>query len=161
TAPGQVHVVASVQAAMPAAAIEQAAEVAAEANAAEVMQRLRGSPAGRWYLELFDRHRDELLRLIRQNRRIATAWQRTGISELADGLRCAVLDREARVPATVAGRSALQSIEEFARVLERYASAALVGDVERVRRTLPSIGDLTIAEICDRLAALPAAREPQ
>jgi hypothetical protein len=44
----------------------------------EATQRLRASDTGRRYLDLFERHRNELIRLINRRRPVAVAWQRSG-----------------------------------------------------------------------------------
>ena len=148
TAPNQVHIVASARTSV--------VEADMDAGPVQAERRLRALPQGRRYLELFERHREELVRLIRRQRRVSAAWQRTGVAELAQSLREAVRQPAMRIPERVAGRGPQRAIDEFVAVLKHHCSAALASDVDDVRGTLPKMAGLTLGEIFDRIEFRPA-----
>jgi hypothetical protein len=140
--PGDIRVV-------PGAAMT-AAPAITPAEARRLEAEIRTAPRGAWYADLYRRHREELTALVRTNRRVNVAWQRSGAAELFQWfVRC--FRDGVRVPAEIQGRPTSACLEDLAAAVMRSASAALEADVGRVLPTVPEIGGLTHSEILERL----------
>ena len=114
---------------------------------AEIREALATTPAGNLAMALISRHVDELVRIVNEERRVATVWHRMQGPAL---LRTAVgWQDETRppIPATFAGRSVTAGLSRLLRLLERYATPALLGDLVAYRAFALSLPGAVLAEL--------------
>jgi hypothetical protein len=138
---------------VPRVAMEAAAVADDDLPVRPIEEDARRTRLGAWYADLYLRHRDEVERLVNNNRHVAAIWHRRGGAGLMQGLARVLRDPARRVPAVIEGRSLLACIEDFARALLRFGSEPLQQDLAAVRPTLPDIGGLNYDEMMAALAA--------
>jgi hypothetical protein len=145
---------------VPASPMVAAEEPRIAPEALAALEAVRATPLGAWYVELYQRHREELVALVNRNRKVATAWHRSGTAEIFQTLRRAPLDKEARVPERVRDRVVMDALQSFAAVLVRHASDALASDVRLFAATLPNLAGLGLDDLVSCLSARPSTAEP-
>jgi hypothetical protein len=150
TNPGEVQTVPG--SAMTALGEAAPAPLAVE-DAERLEEELRTSRLGALYADLYDRHARETLALINGNRRVATAWYRSGAPALLQSLVRAVGRPEERIPEVVDGRPLQVCLGDVAAFFERYGSSTLRADLARALPTLPDVAGLTVREAIERLRA--------
>jgi subtilisin family serine protease len=107
----------------------------------DLERRLRTSATGELAAYLLSRHLDEVLRLVRTNRRVAVAWHRAYGPVLVRVLLRGGADEGhlpralggALLPAAIDGHPVAAGLERFLDELARSGSARLQDDVERYR----------------------------
>lgn len=130
------------------------------AEADRLEEELRSSPQGAWYADLYDRHMEEVRRLVNTNRRVTVVWHRSGAAELFQWVVRAFTRPGERIPEQVGDRPALACLHDLAAVLGRYGSAALQADLQKALPTFPDIGGLRDDEIIERLRSPTGAPAP-
>jgi hypothetical protein len=123
---------------------------------AQVLTDLSASPSGRLLLDLWQLHREEVVRLLDSDRRVTLAWHRGGGAALTQLLLRLPAHPHRALPPTLYGEPLMVTVDRLHAVLASRASAPLCDDMARVREVLPDLGGLTYAQI---VAAL-GAREP-
>jgi hypothetical protein len=111
------------------------------------------SPTGRLLITLWLEHQGELLSLINTNRRVATAWHRTGTAALFQVLTRMTMQPDIALPETLNGRPLRASLDRMHAVLERFASPGLSRDLARLAARLPEVGGLTYPQLIDALGS--------
>ena len=112
-----------------------------------VRAQLAGSAAGQLLLELTERHRVEVTRLLRTDRRVAVAWHRGGGAALFQLLLRMVDRPEQEMPATIAGTPVTSLLDELIRVLSERGGPGLGADLRLARAVLPDPAGRTLPEI--------------
>jgi V8-like Glu-specific endopeptidase len=146
--PGEVR---TVPTAMVADAVAPAAPVITPGEAQRLEDAIRTTEAGRWYTDLYDRHRDEVGALVRENRHVTLVWHRSGAAELFQWLLRTFTRHDVRLPEAIQGRPVRACLEDIGHALARYGSAGLRADVERLLPVLPDVAGLDDTEILARL----------
>ena len=141
---------------VPRIALETArslAEVPAKESAfvPQLEQDLSRSDVGRWYLDAYLRHAQEVRELINRNRKVATMWHRSGAAELFQSLVQITRRHDSRVPELVQGRSITDILRQMGSVLAQYGSFSLRQDLAEAQPRLPLVAGLTYPEILERL----------
>jgi len=124
-----------------------------EPTVARVLADLRASGSGRLLLELWGRHREEVIRLLDHDRRVTLAWHRGGGAALTQLLLRLPAQPGRPLPRTLYGRPLMDTVDGLHRVFASRASAPLRADLARAREVLPQLGGLTYAEIVAALGA--------
>ena len=96
-------------------------------------------------------HQSELLSLINTNRRVATAWHRTGAAALFQVLARMTVQPELALPAAVNGQPLRACLGRMHVVIDRFASPGLSRDLVRLAALLPDLGGLTYPQVIDAL----------
>jgi len=120
---------------------------------ATVRAQLSGSAAGNLLLELTERHRTEVTRLLRTDRRVAVVWHRGGGAALFQLLLRMVDRPEQEMPATVSGTPVTELLDELVRVLTERGSPGLGTDLRLARAVLPDPAGRTLPEIMASLGS--------
>jgi hypothetical protein len=120
---------------------------------ARLQQGLDGSERGRALITLWLSHQRELSQLVNDNRRVATAWHRSGASALFQVLVRMLTEPSLRLPQTLNGQPLSACVERVCTVLERFASAALRDSLMSLRSTLPDFGGQSLEGIYSTLGA--------
>jgi hypothetical protein len=120
----------------------------------ELRQRLEASARGRDALALYDRHRQEILRLINGRRPVTVAWHRYQGPAFANRVIHNVRDPEERIPSAIQGITQRALLERMGAILAEHGSEDLRASIERHREellaiagTFDSIHDLVAAEV--------------
>lgn len=116
---------------------------------------LERSDAGRLLIELLDRHRAEVARLLREDRRVAVTWHRGGGAALFQLLLRALSRPELELPATVNGTPVADLLDRLVSVLAQRGSPALGDDLRQARAVIPDPAGRTLPEILAGLDAAP------
>jgi hypothetical protein len=148
--PGEIR---TVPTPMVADAVAPPEPVITPGEAQRLEDAIRTTESGRWYADLYDRHRDEVGALVRENRHVTLVWHRSGAAALFQWLLRTFTRHDVRLPDAIQGRPVRACLEEIGHALARYGSAALRADVERVLPVLPEVAGLDDAEILARLRA--------
>ncbi|HYT77206.1 MAG TPA: hypothetical protein VEL79_20790 [Vicinamibacterales bacterium] len=144
---------------VPVRVVSPAAD--AGSNATDLQRALAGSRGGRWILASWLAHRDEIRRLIVENRRVAARWRLGGGPALLQALIRSMYADSATIPASIDGQPIAACISRIAGVFLPYGSAALRVDVARLRAVLPPIDGLSYSELVSAVAdAVAAANLP-
>jgi hypothetical protein len=114
---------------------------------ATVRAQLTGSAAGQLLIELTDRHRAEVTRLLRTDRRVAVVWHRGGGAALFQLLLRMVDRPEQEMPATIAGTPVTALLDQLVQVLTERGSPGLGTDLRLARAVLPDPAGRTLPEI--------------
>ncbi|MQA95425.1 MAG: hypothetical protein GEV11_12530 [Streptosporangiales bacterium] len=117
--------------------------------------QLAATAVGRQLLAFWDTHQDELLRLVRTDRRVTIAWHRGGGAAVLQYLLRMITRPELVLPETIDGVPVLDCAHRFADVLAARGGTALATDLEPLRAAVPDIGGRTLAEIMIALGAVP------
>ncbi|UXY32070.1 hypothetical protein [Streptomyces sp. HUAS TT20] len=125
-----------------------------EEGLAALRAGLEASDAGRVLIAFWRDHREEVVRLIRRDRRVTIVWHHRGGAALLQLLMHMVSRAELALPETIDGRPLLDCADELAAVLSARGTPALRTDLECVRRVLPDIGGRTLQEIIFALGAV-------
>lgn len=112
---------------------------------------LAASSAGRDLADFWLRNQEELLLLVNNNRRVATAWNRSGAAEVFRAAIRSLSHDDSALPDRVDGRDVADVLGTFARALEPHATQGLLEGMARVRPLLGSLGGLTYREAVERL----------
>jgi hypothetical protein len=123
----------------------------------EVPEALAESPGGRWIVETWRRHRDEIRRLIDHNRNVAARWHLGGGPALLQALIRSMYADAATLPASIDGRPLATCIDRIADAFLRYGSVALRHDLTSLRAALPPIDGLSYSELVRAVADAVAA----
>ncbi len=118
---------------------------------AHLERDLDRSPTGRLLITLWLQHQGELLGLINTNRRVATAWHRSGAAALVQVLARMTTQPELALPSTVNGQPLRACLEKMHGVLDRFASPRLSRDLAHLDAQLPDFAGLTYPQILDSL----------
>jgi hypothetical protein len=116
---------------------------------AHLERDLDRSPTGRLLITLWLQHQGELLGLINTNRRVATAWHRSGAAALVQVLARMTTQPELALPSTVNGQPLRACLEKMHAVLDRFASPRLSRDLAHLDAQLPDFAGLTYPQILD------------
>lgn len=155
TAPGQdVPVPAASAPAAHDAMVAANVESVPAANLADAQQKITAIPAGRRYSELVQRHFPEVQRLINENRRVATAWQRNGGPQIAHGLLQVVQLQKERLPSDINGKPLSRCLAGIQSVFTRYGSPNLAADLTQYGPPLAQLAGLTYPQALDALRNL-------
>jgi hypothetical protein len=118
-------------------------EAPAEAALARLQHDLDRSRPGRALLTLWLRHQSELLTLLNTNRRVATAWHRSGASAVFQRLVRMLSDPDLELPSTLNGEPVHACLDRVCESIARAASPTLRRDLDSARRALPELGGMT------------------
>lgn len=114
---------------------------------------LIASPAGRLLDTAWREHERELRDLIDHNRRVATAWHRSGGPALLQAVIRAANVPASTLPDSVDGQPASACLDRIAHAFQKFGSDALRTDVARIRSLLPPPGGLSLTGWLDALSA--------
>lgn len=114
------------------------------------LEALLRTPRGQDYVALALRHRDELLRLVNTNRRVATVWHRNGGPSILQSLMH--LHDDLRLPGIVDGQPLGVRLQRIAGIFERYGSDRLRVDIEIWRAKIIALAYCSFREIIDSFA---------
>jgi hypothetical protein len=120
---------------------------------AQIGRDLDESPSGRQLVQLWLDHHDELAALFHSNRRLASAWHRSGAAALFQLFTRMSADPSVRFPESVHGQPIGRCIEQVYQLFAQSATARLRRDLERARSLLPNLAGCTYGEIIDDLGA--------
>ncbi len=109
--------------------------------------QMNTSAAGRLLLELTERHRGEVTRLLRNDRRVAIAWHRGGGAALFQLLLRMMARPEQEMPATIAGTPVGDVLDALIRVLSDRGSTGLGTDLRLAKAVLPDPAGRTLPEV--------------
>jgi hypothetical protein len=129
----------------------------------QALADLRASDAGRLLLDLWQLHREEVLRLLDTNRRVTIAWHRGGGAALMQLVLRLPAHPDRPLPDTLYGEPLMVLVDRLHATLGSYASQGLRVDLARARELLPDLGGRTYPEIVQALAGrepAPREREP-
>ncbi len=112
---------------------------------------LEGSAAGRFLMRFWSRNREELSRLLTEDRRLMLVWQRGGGAALIQLLFRMVSHPGEPLPETLHGEPLMACLEKAYAEFRRCASPDLRADLERVRALLPDLAGLDYRKIIDAL----------
>ena len=101
-----------------------------------LVERLRGSEAGRDVLALFDRHRDECLAIVNARRTFTVAWHRHHGPAWLAALGRSARDPIYEVPTAIDDVTRAEAVTAIDAALTGEASAALQGDLDAMRDAL-------------------------
>lgn len=118
---------------------------------AHVQSDLDRSPAGRLLITLWLQHQGELLGLINTNRRVATAWHRTGMAAVFQVVTRMATQPDLALPRTLNGQPIRTCLERMHAAIERFASPRLARDLARLAELLPDMAGLTYGELIEAL----------
>ena len=109
------------------------------------------SPTGRLVIALWLEHQGELLSLINTNRRVATAWHRTGTAALFQLLTRMTMQPDVALPATLNGRPIRSCLDRMHEIIDRFASPGLSRDLARLAAMVPDLAGRTYGQLIDSL----------
>jgi hypothetical protein len=121
-------------------------ETPASARLDELRRRAKATPAGMIAASLVSTHVDEVVRLVRTDRRVAIAWHRMGGPSLLAQVLAMPIEDTVAIPATIDGRSVTDGLAGLLDALERQGSLALQADVARYRGLVLAIPGLDLAD---------------
>ena len=99
-------------------------------NWTDLQDRVMSSPRGRFYYALAEKYSDEIRTLINENKKVATVWHRNeGPLLLRLGLR-AIAKPDDPLPRKVNDVSVRERLVRIAQIIRRFASEALVADMD-------------------------------
>ena len=100
------------------------------ANFSDLEDRFMSSPGGKFYFALAEKYIDEIRTLINENKKVATIWHRNdGPLMLRLGLR-ALAKPDDPLPRKVNDMSVRERLVRIAQIVRRFASDALVADMD-------------------------------
>jgi hypothetical protein len=114
------------------------------------LDALLRTPRGQEYTALAFRHREELLRLVNTNRRVATVWHRNGGPPILNSITH--LHDDLRFPDMLDGQPLEARLKRIVGIFERYGSDTLRADIERCRPQIIALAHLSFKEIVDSLS---------
>jgi hypothetical protein len=123
---------------------------------AAVREELARTATGRVLYDLVDRHREEVTRLLREDRRVGVSWHRGGGAALFQLLLRMLSRPELELPETVYGTPVAELLDRLVAVLAERGSPGLGVDLRRARAVLPDVAGRTLPEILAALDAAPA-----
>ena len=112
-----------------------------------LQDELSETSQGRFAMSFWNEHRTEIRHLVADNRKVATAWHRSGGPAFLQSLVRAFHAPSTILPTTLNGRPIAECVDRLARVVSRYASSGLQTDIARLHAALPPIGGRSIAEV--------------
>jgi hypothetical protein len=118
---------------------------------AHLERDLDRSSTGRLLITVWLEHQRELLSLINTNRRVATAWHRTGTAAVFQVLTRMTVQPDLALPETLNGRPIRACLDRMHDVLDRFASPRLSRDLARLAALLPEVGGLTYPQLIEAL----------
>jgi hypothetical protein len=125
----------------------------AAATVTRVLDDLAASESGRLLLDLWRAHREEVMHLIDNDRRVKLAWHRGGGAALMQLLLRLPADPGRTLPETLYGQPLMSSVDRVHAALARGGSARLRADLERARAVLPDLGGRSYAQLVAALGA--------
>lgn len=131
---------------------EPLARAAVDPPYADMVERMRMTPAGRELLRLVEAHRSECLDLVNRGRRFTVAWQRAQGPAFLAALGRSARDPVYRIPRRINGVSRNEAARRLADALRYSGSPALTADLQALGPALSSSlvhGD-TLAEVLER-----------
>lgn len=125
-----------------------------------IPEHLVASPAGQLLEAAWREHERELRALVDRNRRVATAWHRSGGPEMLQAVMRASQWPDSTLPESFNGQPASACLDRLAHSFQKFGSAALRADIARIRSLLPSPGGLSLSGWLDALNAtlVPSGR---
>lgn len=132
------------------------ADLPPDETIAAVRAELARSAAGQLLFELVSRHRAEVTRLLRDDRRVGVAWHRGGGAAVFQLLLRMLGRPELELPETVSGTPVGDLLDRLVAVLAERGSPELGADLRRARAVLPDVAGRTLPEILAALDAVPA-----
>lgn len=122
-------------------------------------ERLRSTPEGEHYYQLFYSHFHEVRNLINQNKRVAVIWHRNGGSSLISLAMRAASQPEESLPLEVEGMSLYDCLRAVSSLLQKYGSVELSRDIDIVLPLLEILQEgLRPYQIVDRITQSPKIR---
>ncbi len=109
------------------------------------LEALLRTPRGQAYVSLAFVHRDELLRLVNTNRRVATVWHRNGGPAILHSLMH--LHDDLRLPGIIDGQPLEVCLQRIAGIFERYGSEQLRADIGVWRSEIIALAHCSFGEI--------------
>lgn len=116
-------------------------------------QQILRTARGRMYVSYYERHHEEIMRLVNENRRVATVWRRNlGPAMFRRGLDIA-RDPAGRThaPVSIDGYNVEACANRILDIFHTHGSEALRADIEAVRGDLEVIPGRTLEQIADEL----------
>jgi hypothetical protein len=120
-------------------------------QAAVLESQVRQTSAGNLLADLYWTHARDVKNLVNRNRRVATAWHRSGVAFVVGQLLRAYRDPTLRLPSVHGERPLTEIVMAFLSVLSRFGSDVLRADVAHFSALVPDVSGLTFAEIMERL----------
>lgn len=114
---------------------------------------IASTPMGREYADLVRRNIDEAFALVNHNRRVATAWHRSGGPELLTALLRVMRFDDEPLPHDINGRPLSECLAGVEKAFRRCASPQLSGDVTRLFAELGRLSGLTYPQVLATLRA--------
>ena len=119
----------------------------------QALADLAASDAGRLLLDLWQLHREEVLRLLDTNRRVALAWHRGGGAALTQLVLRLPAHPDRPLPETLYGEPLMVVVDRLHALLAAHASQALARRPRPGRELLPDLGGRTYTQIVAALGA--------
>lgn len=126
------------------------AEASPEVNKVEV--DLEKSSLGRELKKLWEKHGKELASLVRNDRKVAAVWHRSGFASLVNSFIQGIRDPGIKIPEEIFGQPVKNCFNRMYKILQQCGSNALKLDLMRVRPALPDIGGLSYGQIIYKLS---------
>jgi hypothetical protein len=109
------------------------------------------SEAGRLLSALWQQHSEELVGLVRGNRRVQLSWHRSGAAGVFQLLGRMLKEPELELPERINGQPIDNGVDDLHRVLREQAGPQLRTALDRAHGALPNLAGLTYAGIVDAL----------
>ncbi|HEU4414549.1 MAG TPA: hypothetical protein VFT65_07165 [Candidatus Angelobacter sp.] len=115
---------------------------------------MAATPAGERYARLFRRHFPEVAKLVNNNRRVATAWQRNGGPQILQTVFQAIQSPVHALPVDIDGKPLAQCLDGLQCAFERYGSPELAADIAVYGPPLRGLAGLTYPQSLEVLRNL-------
>ncbi len=122
-----------------------------------LMERLRSTDVGRGYVDLVERHIDEVVHLINHNKKVATIWHRNGGPMVVRAVMLSLAFPDEALPEIINGMSLADRLAPVAVILRRFGSDALVEDLNRHQAELLSVAGRTANGVLSDFERIPSA----
>jgi subtilisin family serine protease len=132
---------------VPAALAQLRPGAPAAARLDELRARVQSTPAGMLAASLVSTHVDEIVRLIRTDRRVTVAWHRMGGPALFTMVLAVPPGDPVAIPSTVDGRSVAAGLATLLDALERQGSLPLRADVARYRDLVLALPGMELSDL--------------
>jgi hypothetical protein len=109
------------------------------------------SEAGRLLSALWQQHSEELVGLVRGNRRVQLSWHRSGAAGVFQLLGRMLKEPELELPERLNGQPIDNGVDDLHRVLREQGGPELRTALDRAHGALPNLAGLTYAGIVDAL----------
>lgn len=112
------------------AAAERDDERALQRTLRELDAEVRAKALGAAAMAALDRHRAEVMRLVKTQRQVAATWRRHGGPAFAAHCLHSIRDHDYVIPESVDGVTAVVLMQRMATILRRFGSAQLRADID-------------------------------